>query len=99
MALLRIAQRYEIEDLLEAGGMGQVYLAMDTETNKQVAVKALKPDLTTPELIERFQREGEALSRLCFVLAITTLYLVSQGVAVVEQGKRRWVARYGGLMA
>lgn len=36
-------------------------------------------------------RRAEALSRLCFVLAITTLYLVSQGVAVVEQGKRRWV--------
>jgi hypothetical protein len=28
---------------------------------------------------------------LCFVLAITTLYLVSQGTEVVRQGKRRWV--------
>jgi len=36
-------------------------------------------------------RSAEALSRLCFVLAITTLYLVSQGTAVVEQGKRRMV--------
>jgi hypothetical protein len=36
-------------------------------------------------------RSAGALSRLCFVLAITTLYLVSQGTAVVEQGKRRWV--------
>jgi hypothetical protein len=36
-------------------------------------------------------RSAHALSRLCFVLAITTLYLVSQGTEVVRQGKRRWV--------
>jgi hypothetical protein len=36
-------------------------------------------------------RSAEALERLCLVLAITTLYLVSQGVEVVNQGKRRWV--------
>jgi Transposase DDE domain len=36
-------------------------------------------------------RSAPALTRLCLVLAITTLYLVSQGVEVVKQGKRRWV--------
>ena len=36
-------------------------------------------------------REAQALERLCFILAITTLFLVSQGTVVVEQGKRRWV--------
>lgn len=36
-------------------------------------------------------RSAHVLSRLCFVLAITTLYLVSQGTEVVKQGKRRWV--------
>jgi len=36
-------------------------------------------------------RSAQALSRLCFVLAIATLYLVSQGTEVVKQGKRRWV--------
>lgn len=36
-------------------------------------------------------RSAKALERLCFVLAITTLYLVSQGTEVVKQGKRRWV--------
>jgi hypothetical protein len=34
-------------------------------------------------------RSADALSRLCFVLAITTLYLVSQGTVVVEQSIRR----------
>jgi hypothetical protein len=36
-------------------------------------------------------RAAPALTRLCFVLAMTTLYLVAQGVEVVKQGKRRWV--------
>ena len=36
-------------------------------------------------------RSADALSRLCFVLAMTTLFLIAQGVAVVAQGKRRWV--------
>ena len=36
-------------------------------------------------------RSAEALSRLCLVLAVATLFLVCQGTAVVEAGKRRWV--------
>ena len=36
-------------------------------------------------------RSAQALTRLCFVLAMTTLSLVAQGTAVVQQGKRRWV--------
>ncbi|MEM6597307.1 MAG: hypothetical protein AAF635_03940, partial [Cyanobacteria bacterium P01_C01_bin.69] len=32
-----------------------------------------------------------ALSRLAFILAIATLYVSAQGVAVVDSGKRRWV--------
>jgi hypothetical protein len=36
-------------------------------------------------------RSANALERLCCVLAITTLYLVTQGTEVVTQGKRRWV--------
>ena len=36
-------------------------------------------------------RSAQALSRLCLVLAVATLYLVAQGTEVVAQGKRRWV--------
>jgi hypothetical protein len=36
-------------------------------------------------------RSAAALEQLCFVLAITTLYLVSVGTSVVQQGKRRLV--------
>lgn len=36
-------------------------------------------------------RSAEALERLCMVLAVSTLYLVSQGIEVVRKGKRRSV--------
>jgi hypothetical protein len=36
-------------------------------------------------------RSAAALTRLGFVLAITTLYLVAQGTEVVKQDRRRWV--------
>ncbi len=36
-------------------------------------------------------RSADAISRLCFVLAAATLFLVCQGTEVVESGKRRWV--------
>ena len=36
-------------------------------------------------------RSANALERLCLLLAMTTLYLVSQGTSVVQRGKRRLV--------
>ena len=36
-------------------------------------------------------READALTRLCFVVAVATLYLVAQGTQVVAVHKRRWV--------
>jgi len=36
-------------------------------------------------------RSAKALERLCFVLAMTTLYLVSVGTSVVKKGQRRLV--------
>ena len=36
-------------------------------------------------------RSSDALSRLCFILSMATLYLVSQGTQVVSDKKRRWV--------
>lgn len=36
-------------------------------------------------------READALTRLCLVLAVATLYLMAQGTQVVQRNKRRWV--------
>jgi hypothetical protein len=43
------------------------------------------------QLASSLIRSAEALTRLCLVLAVTTLSLVAQGTEVVNHGKRRWV--------
>jgi predicted ATPase len=59
-----IAKRYAQQHELGVGGMGTVYLGLDTQTNQAVAIKALKTDIARPDTIERFKREGEALRAL-----------------------------------
>ena len=51
-------QRYRLDKRLGAGGMGDVFLAMDTLLGQQVALKLLKDTLvTSAELRKRFERE------------------------------------------
>ena len=57
--------RYEIRSKLGAGGMGEVYLALDTELNRIVAIKTLPDDLASNEhRLRRFIQEAKAASAL-----------------------------------
>lgn len=56
---------YEIEERLGEGGFGVVYRAFDTELNRPVAIKILKPQhAADPVHCERFEREARAASDL-----------------------------------
>ena len=56
---------YEIQSLLGAGGMGEVYRSRDTRLDRTVAVKVLASHLSSsPELKQRMEREGRAISSL-----------------------------------
>jgi serine/threonine protein kinase len=48
--------RYEVKSLIGRGGMGDLYLARDPNTNRLVALKLLNASLHSPELRERFAR-------------------------------------------
>jgi serine/threonine protein kinase/Tol biopolymer transport system component len=56
---------YEIVGLIGAGGMGEVYRAVDTRLDRHVALKVL-PDAfaADPERSARFQREAKVLASL-----------------------------------
>src|ERR1700726_3942177 len=56
---------YEIQSLLGAGGMGEVYRARDTRLNRAVAIKILRQGIAeAPEVRQRFEREARAVSSL-----------------------------------
>src|SRR5882762_5393130 len=56
---------YEIVAPLGAGGMGEVYRALDTRIDRTVAVKILPAHLSEkPEARERFEREARSISQL-----------------------------------
>jgi len=62
-----IGDRYDITDektdILGVGGMGTVYQGKDTLTGDAVAIKELKIEVLygNPEILERFEREADAL--------------------------------------
>jgi len=57
--------RYEIRSHIGAGGMGEVYLALDTELDRTVAIKILPEALATDQQrLQRFIQEAKAASAL-----------------------------------
>jgi len=65
---------YEVEGLLGEGGIGQVYAAQDTVLGRKVAIKMLRPELSSDRnFVERFYVEAKSLGNLNHT-NITTIY-------------------------
>ena len=68
--------RYRIDSRIGLGGMAYVYLARDLESDREVAIKVLLPQLTVDEdSVERLRREALIAMRLdhpnvCRILAV-----------------------------
>src|SRR5215216_2768559 len=59
-----LADRYDIEREIGAGGMATVYLARDLRHDRHVALKVLKPDLGAVLGVERFLSEIKVTANL-----------------------------------
>jgi len=60
-----VAERFDVVRLLGSGGLGEVYEVMDQALGSTVALKVLKPALSTnPVTLERFRREIQNARRI-----------------------------------
>jgi TolB-like protein/Tfp pilus assembly protein PilF len=75
----RTLAHYRIASAIGAGGMGEVYRAIDTKLGRAVALKVLPPAMARdPERLARFEREARAVAALNHP-HIVTLYSVEEG--------------------
>ena len=60
-----LSGRYRIEEVVGTGGMAVVYRAWDTEMERTVAIKVLRPEYESDiEFVRRFGREAEAAAKM-----------------------------------
>src|SRR5688572_17029541 len=60
-----VVDHYEIVRKIAEGGMGEVYLATDSELGREIALKVLPRELTrNPDRVSRFKQEARAASAL-----------------------------------
>jgi serine/threonine-protein kinase len=61
----RVIDRYEVGELLGAGGMSRVYRARHVEIGRECAIKVLSGEMACHRrVVSRLQREAEATSRI-----------------------------------
>jgi serine/threonine-protein kinase len=56
--------RFRVNQLIGAGAQCYVYSAEHTTLKSPVAIKCLQPQLVTPDLVDRFAREAQALTAI-----------------------------------
>ncbi|HEY2074023.1 MAG TPA: protein kinase, partial [Gaiellaceae bacterium] len=75
-----IADRYELEELIEHGGMSSVYRGHDRLLERTVALKILHPHfIDDAEYVERFRREARAVAQLSHPHIVTVIDRGSSG--------------------
>lgn len=80
--------RFEIIRMLGQGGMGRVYLALDTKLDRKVAIKVpLFDSGTDPTIMQRFRREGQAAGAVSHPNVVATHEVgdVDQGCYIVSE--------------
>ena len=75
--------KYEVRRLIGEGGFAHVYEVWDTDLQRRLAVKVLKPDIAwSAGMLERFQQECRSLARLTHA-NILPIHFVGSGEGLV----------------
>ena len=64
-ARARLLRGYSVHEVLGEGASGRVFAATQPGTNREVAIKAIRPDLSnSAEFIQRFEAEAQLVAKL-----------------------------------
>jgi serine/threonine-protein kinase len=78
-----LGPKYEVRRLLGEGGFAQVYEVFDTDLQRRLAVKVLKPDIAwSSGMLERFRQECRSIARLSHP-NILAIHFVGEGEGLV----------------
>jgi serine/threonine protein kinase len=78
-----LSEKYQVRRLLGEGGFAQVYEVWDTDLQRRLAVKVLKPDIAwSAGMLERFRQECRSLARLTHP-NILAIHFVGEGEGLV----------------
>jgi serine/threonine protein kinase len=81
----KIAERYEVEELVGHGGMSSVYKARDALLERHVALKILHEQYSSDDdFVERFKREARSVAQLQHPNIVT---VIDRG----EEGGRQYI--------
>jgi len=72
-------QGYRIERKLGQGGMGSVYLAVDTALERRVALKIFDTGNMEPASLERFQQESRMMAKIDHPNVVGIFGVISDG--------------------
>src|SRR5947209_7723959 len=76
----QVVGNYKIEQKLGEGGMGAVFRGVDMMLEREVAIKFLRPELSSqPQVVERFRSEAVTLAKLNHPNIATLYNFMRQG--------------------
>jgi tetratricopeptide (TPR) repeat protein len=76
-----LAGRYEIQQFLAVGGMGEVYSAHDLQLDQRIAIKVIAGELATADQLSLLKREVQAARRIQHANVCRVFDLVQTEVA------------------
>ena len=78
-----LGPKYEVRRLLGEGGFAQVYEVFDTDLQRRLAVKVLKPDIAwSAGMLDRFRQECRSIARLSHP-NILAIHFVGEGEGLI----------------
>jgi Protein kinase domain/zinc-ribbon domain len=78
-----LGDKYQVRRLLGEGGFAQVYEVWDTDLQRRLAVKVLKPDIAwSSGMLDRFRQECRSIARLTHP-NILAIHFVGEGEGLV----------------